>query len=149
MYGFLASERLADVPADVDALDVGAWHLPVWMPELPVGPDAREALFRAIAQLADDERSASFYALLATANKVAVADQLALSDAESMPRALASAVRLVDAGLDFVARERGLEPVEVLRRVPMDRLFRVGANLEGASPRPLPAEDQNEEGPTA
>jgi hypothetical protein len=99
-----------------------------------VAPDARHLLFRAAAELEADERAAFLYALLGLANKVAVADGLPLSDAESTPAAIERAAELASAGLEHLAREHGLAAAELLRRVPLDRLFRVGANLRGERP---------------
>jgi hypothetical protein len=39
-------------------------------------------------------------------------------------------------GLEHLASASGLEDVEVLRRVTMERLFRVGANLDPENARP-------------
>jgi hypothetical protein len=134
IYGHLPPHRLAD------ALDVSEFHLPVWIPRLPAGAGGQRALFEAIARLSDDERGACFYALVALANRIAVADRLALAEPESVPRALGKGIQLVDAGLAFVAAEHRRDPSDVLRRVPMERLFRVGANLrpDEAKPPPLP-----------
>jgi hypothetical protein len=93
-------------------------------------------VFQAIAALDADERLASFYAFVAVANKIAVADRMPLGDAESIPRAIEKAARLIDGGLAHVAAENGLAAAEVLRGVSMERLFRVGANLEPESARP-------------
>jgi hypothetical protein len=53
-----------------------------------------------------------------------------LSDAEFAPRAIDKAARLISAGLEHVASAHRVEAVEVIRRAPMERLFRVGANLD-------------------
>ena len=89
-----------------------------------------------IAALEDEERRTAFHALVALANKIAVADRMALSDAESTPRAIEKAARFASGGLEFLAREHGLDPIEVLRRTPLDRVFRVGANLEPDAAKP-------------
>jgi hypothetical protein len=91
---------------------------------------------RPIALLDEKERRAAFFAFVAVANKVAVADRLDLADAESTPRAIEKAARWISRGLEFVARERALGPDEVLRRLPLERLFRVGASLDPQSARP-------------
>ena len=90
----------------------------------------QQLIFRTLALLEDDERRACFYAFIAIANKLAVADRMPLGDAESTPRAIEKAAHCISEGLAFVSAENRLEAVEVLRRVPLGRLFRVGANLE-------------------
>jgi hypothetical protein len=108
---------------------VGEWHLPVWIPELPATADPRLTLFQAAAQLDDRARRSFFYAFVALANQVAVADRLPLGDAESLPKAIDKAAVTASAGLDWLARRHGLAPVEVLRRAPLVRLFRIGHRL--------------------
>jgi hypothetical protein len=130
IYGYLRPEQRAEISEHAHPLDVAEWHLPVWIPRLPAGPEARHAIFRAIEQLGAEERRACFYAFVAVANTLAVADGMPLGDAESTPRAIEKVARFASDGLEFVARERGLAPAEVLRRVPIERLFRVGANLD-------------------
>ena len=46
----------------------------------------------------------------------------------------------MSAGLAHVCESQELDDTEVLRRASLERLFRIGANLEGTSPRPLPAD---------
>ena len=60
----------------------------------------------------------------------------ALGDAESTPRAIEKTARFASDGLEFVAAELGLEAVEILRRVRIERLFRLGANLDPEGARP-------------
>ncbi len=136
IYHYLAPPERAALPRDAAPLEVYEWRLPVWVPQLPTGPDARQLVFRSIALLEPEERRGAFFALVALANKVAVADRLPLSDVDSTPLALEKAARFASAGLEFVAAENRVEPVEVLRRAPLERLFNVGANLdpEGAKP---------------
>ncbi len=136
VYRFIAPEERARVPEEARPLDVAAWQLPVWLPLLPDtgGPETR--IFRAIAQLGEEERRAAFYAFVAVANKVAVADRMPLSDAESTPRAIEKAARFASEGLAHVAEQRGLPDPDVLRRVPLERLFGIGANLDPLSARP-------------
>lgn len=136
LYGYLPPQRLAELPADARALDVSPFHLPVWIPQLPAEPGAHPTLFRAIAALSDEERRACFYALVGLANRVAVADKLPLAEPDSLPTALAKALRFVDAGLAFVAADRKGDPAEVLRHLSMQRLYRVGANLDPKEARP-------------
>ncbi len=135
IYRYVAPPERSTLSDDEDALDVDAWQLPVWMPSLPVGRDARHLLFRVVAELPDEERGAAFYALIAIANKVAVADQMALGDAEVTPKAVEKAARWISRGMEHVAAENGIDAAEVLRRVTMERLFRVGANLNPEAAR--------------
>jgi hypothetical protein len=121
-------------------LDVDAWRLPIWLPRLPAGVDARFSLFRAFEKLSDEERRPAFYAFLALANKVAVADRLPLGDAESIPAAIEKAASVASRGLEFVAAANGLDGTEVVRRVSLERLFRVGASLDRAERRPVASE---------
>ncbi|MDH3213532.1 MAG: DUF6178 family protein [Myxococcales bacterium] len=130
IYATLRPSQLAVIPKDARPLETREWHLPVWIPRLPAASESDPLVFRTIAQLDDIERRASFYAFIATANKVAVADRMPLSDAESTPRAIEKTAHWISKGLAFVASENGIEPVEVLRSVPLQQLFRVGANLD-------------------
>lgn len=136
IYGYLRPEERAALPPHLRPLDVAAWNLPVWIPRLPASPDSRHALFRAIARLGEDERSACYYAFIGVVNKLAVADRLPLSDAASTPIAIEKAADLVSDGLRFVAEANQIDEVEALRRVPMERLFRVGANLNPERAKP-------------
>ena len=43
-------------------------------------------------------------------------------------------------GLEFVAAANGLDGTEVVRRVSLERLFRVGASLDRAERRPVASE---------
>ncbi len=130
IYRFIRREDLTAIPEEATSLDVGEWHLPVWMPSLPASADHQHLLFRTLAQLDESERRSALYAFIALANKVAVADRMELSDAESTPIAIDKAADFASAGLEFLSTELGLDAVEVLRRVPLHRLFSVGANLE-------------------
>jgi hypothetical protein len=103
---------------------------------MPARLDEGALLFRTIAALESEERRTAFHALVALANKIAVADRLALSDVESTPRAIEKAARFASAGLELLAREHGLDPIAVLQRAPLDHLFRIGANLDPAAAKP-------------
>lgn len=138
IYGHLREEHLAELPEA--GPQVGEWSLPVWMPSLPAAADGDPSLLRALAELAEEERRPFLFAFLALVNRVAVADRLALGDAETLPAATDKAVRIASRGLDFLVEGRGLTPVEVLRRASLERLFRVGVNLSGSAERPTPAE---------
>jgi hypothetical protein len=128
IYAHPRREELEKLPEDAPVVD--EWHLPVYVPELPAVADATLSLFRAAAELDDDGRRRFFYAFLALANQVAVADRLPLGDAESIPRSIEKAARIASMGLDHLAERHGRSPVEVLRRAPLVQLFRVGAHLD-------------------
>jgi len=132
IYGFIRPDRRAEVPEEEHALEVEGYDLPVWMPRLPATRDAREAIFRAAAELDEDERRSFFYAFVSLANKLAVADGLSLGDIETLPKALEKAASLTSTALEYIAKERALDPASVLRRVRLEHLFRVGANLDRA-----------------
>ncbi len=61
---------------------------------------------------------------------MAVADKLPLGDAESIPKAIEKAAQVASRGLDALAARFDVEPVDVLRRAPLARLFRVGVHLD-------------------
>lgn len=124
-------EKLPDSPITVDE-----WHLPLFVPDLPAVANTEVALFRAAAELDDEARRSFFYAFLALANHVAVADKLPLGDAESIPHAIEKAAKVASAGLDHLAERHARPAVEVLRRVPLVRLFRVGVHLDRVEPAP-------------
>ena len=136
IYGFLRPEQRAEIPTGSRPFDASSWSLPVWMPGLPAALDSTHLVFRALAELEPEERQAFFYAFVAIANAVAIADQLPLGEPETLPRALDEAALQTSRGLEYLARENGLSAVEVLRRVEVERLFRVGANL-APEPRAL------------
>lgn len=136
IYRFIAPKDRARLDADPRPLDVEAWRLPIWLPGLPDTRSAQHRVFRAAGELDAEERRAFFYAFVGLSNKVAVADRLPLSEAESTPRAIEKAARLASAGLAHVATESGLPDATVLRRVSVERLFAVGANLDPAGARP-------------
>jgi hypothetical protein len=136
IYKFLPPAERGRIPRDAGPLDVAGWHLPIWIRQLPEARSGCQRIFRAIARLDDQERLAVFYAFVAVANKVAVTDRLPLGDAESTPRAIEKAARLINDGLAHVAAENALDDPQVLREVTLERLFRVGANLSPESARP-------------
>jgi hypothetical protein len=146
IYGFLRPDRLSDLPKERFELDFGDSSLPVATSELPGVQDDEHALFRAVRELATGERSAVLYALIALANQIAVADRMELGDPESLPVALEKAARFVSDGLEFVAFENHLPLEQTLRQIPIERLFRVGTNLDrdSALPDPIPKEPDGE-----
>lgn len=147
IYGFLRPESMTDVPEDESALDLSSWALPVWITELPGVASDERALFRATRELGAEERSAVFYGLIALSNRIAVADRMELGDPESIPKAIDKATRFASDGLEHIARERGLSLEDTLRRVPLERLFRVGTNLDREAALPSSINTPSEEAP--
>ena len=89
-------------------------------------------LGEALARLAPERAADLLGYILAVANAVAVADELLLSDAESVPKALDKAVRGMERGLRELARIHAQPPHELLDRTrPLD-LFRIGATQDRA-----------------
>lgn len=130
IYAHLRSDQLAALPASDRPHEVGEWPLPVWMPALPAALDRESALLRAFAGLAPEARRPQLLAFLALANRVAVADELALGDAETLPVSLAKALRVASRGLEHVAEANAIGLVETLHRTSLERLFRVGHQLK-------------------
>jgi len=143
LYRYMKPEQRAVISDTDNPLDVAEWHLPVWMPSLPEGRDSRHLIFRTLAQLSQEERQAAFYAFVAIANKVAVADQMEISDAETTPKAIEKAAVWISKGLEHVATENALDATQIVRRATLEWLFRVGANLdpEGARVSHVEPED--------
>ena len=130
IYGFLRPDQRADIPLEDIGLDGVDWDLPVWMPQLPVTRDAKHAVFRAAAELDASERRSFFFGFIALANKVAMADGLPLGDIETLPKAIEKVAVLASLGLEFLSSEHQLDLASVVRRMQLERLFRVGANLD-------------------
>jgi hypothetical protein len=129
IYSHLKAEDRTSLPEEINALDVEAWKLPVWAPPMPVQSDGSEyAIFRAAGLLNDEERSAFFFAFIALANKVAVAEKMALGDVETLPECIAKAAQRTSIGLTLLAEAHPASATDLLRRVTLDRLFRIGAN---------------------
>jgi hypothetical protein len=149
LYRHLRPEDRTRLPEGSSPLDVTTWRLPVWLPHLPESAGGANLVFRAIAQLDVEERSAAFYAFVAVANAVAVADRMPLSDSETTPRAIAKAARWIDRGLTQIAEAHSLEHTAVLRRVSLEHLFRVGANLDPVAARPPLPEDTDPDANTS
>lgn len=141
IYGILRPTQWADLPEDPHIVDSGNWDLPIWITDLPTARESGHSLFLAVSQLDEEERARFFFAFIALANQVAVADQNDLGDAETLPATLEKAARVGSLGLDFVASENNLEPAEVLRRISPERLFRVGVNLAPEGVRPTLKDD--------
>jgi hypothetical protein len=135
IYRHLAADELAALPEKEEALQVEEWRLPVWIPALPEGAESRHLVFRAIARLSPEERRAAFYAFVAAANAVAVADRMELSDAETTPRAIEKVALWTSRGLEHVAAQTGLPVEALLRRLTLERLFAVGVNLDREAAR--------------
>jgi hypothetical protein len=136
IYRYLDPARLSALSPGENVLDTSAWQLPVSIPSLPADPESELLLYRAIAHLAEDERRACFHAFVALANDVAVADRMLLSDVETTPKAIAKAAHWASRGLERVSSANAVDPTECLRRATLERLFRVGANLDPDAARP-------------
>jgi hypothetical protein len=130
LYKFIRPQERGRIPEDEQGLAASAWPLPVWIPSLPAVAGRSHRVFEAIAKLGEDERRAAFYAFVAVANKLAVADKLPLSDATSIPRAIDKAAFWISEGLALVGAEQGLDDATLLRRLSLERLFSVGANTD-------------------
>lgn len=130
IYHFIRRDDRTAISDEATGLEVGEWHLPVWIPSLPASVDHKYLLFRILAQFDESERRSALYAFISLANKVAVADRMELSDAESTPIAIDKVADFASVGLEFISTELGLDAKDVLRRVTLQRLFSVGANLE-------------------
>jgi hypothetical protein len=147
IYGFLRPERFADVPEEATPLDFSEWAFPVWIPELPSVGDERQSIFRAVAELDQEERRGFFYAFIALANMVAVADRRGLGDADTLPDTIAKAATVASLGLDHIAGAKNWSAADTLRRTSLERLFRVGVNLSPEDLRPsFSQQDDEDEG---
>ena len=138
IYGYVRPSERDQIPEGAHALDVDAWPLPVFLPELPATLSRSYSVFRAASELDEEERRRFFYAFVAAANRVAVADRMPLGDADTLPQAIEVAAEVVSEGLEYVASRNGIGLADALRRVSLERLFRVGASLSGRRPPPIP-----------
>lgn len=132
IYGYIRPDKRADLPAEEIVFDAAHVELPVWVPPLPATRDAKHAIFRAAAELNADERSAFFFGIISLANKVAMADGVALGDLDTLPKTIEKIATLASLGLEYVASENQTDLVSTVRRASLERLFRVGANLDRA-----------------
>ncbi|HIF95571.1 MAG TPA: hypothetical protein EYQ54_00840 [Myxococcales bacterium] len=136
IYGHLRPDRLADLPPEPIPTQLLEWDLPVWITALPAAADHRHPIFRAVVDLDTDERARFFYDFLSLANRIAVADRRDLGDSDTLPDTMEKAASITSLGLEFIASETGVAPVDVLRRSDVSRLFRVGVNLQPEGVRP-------------
>lgn len=146
IYGYLRPEKRAELPAEPPVLDLAGYGLPAWTSVLPSERAGERTLFRAIRELSVEERGAVFHALVSLANRIAVADRMELGDPESLPKAIDKATRYASEGLELVTRENGLSLEEGLRRVPLERLFRVGIHVDREAALPKPIDEALEDG---
>jgi hypothetical protein len=135
--GFPGYEQAIQAYRPLQAKEAETWeHVPATgalVPSLDLPERLRGGLLGAALAALPVERATDVLGyILAVANTIAVADQLRLSDEESIPKALDKGVRGIEAGLRELARVRGQAPHEVLDRTrPLD-LFRTGATLDRA-----------------
>ena len=146
VYRYLEPARRDALPEGAPPLDVEPWSLPVWMPQLPELAGAGARLFRAIGELPDPMRRACFYAFVALANRVAVADRLPLGDVDSTPAAIEKAARVASLGLAHLAERHDLNDAALLERAPLEYLFRLGANLDPERSGPPRSSGEDEAG---
>ena len=59
-----------------------------------------------------------------------MADGLTLGDPETLPKSIEKVADLASQGLLYIAQERGLGLADAVRQTSLERLFRVGANLD-------------------
>lgn len=154
IYAFLSKTNVDRISEETRSFELEDYPMPVWMPNFPVTAETDYSLFRAFTGLPDEERRTRLLEFLSLANRVAVADDLPLGDAGTLPESLAKAARFASLGLDFLCAEHHLAAPDALRRVAQDRLFQVGFNLERAAgraepplhlePEPEPEEDETE-----
>ena len=136
IYGLLRPEQRAVLAERAIEHDINAWNLPVWIPDLPALSDRNHSLFNAAGELDDTGRSAFFYAFIALANKLAVADRMPLGDIETLPSAIEKAASIASNGLEHVAAQTGTGLPEVIERSTLEYLFRVGASLDPEGVKP-------------
>jgi len=122
-----ADHAVSEASDAAPTLEAGGWSPPIWFPHVPLAAESEHAVLAAAARLPDDERQGFLYRLLAVANRVAIAYDLPLSDVDSIPTALDEAVRMTSRGLQELTKRQGRTAERILRRVPLDHLFRVGA----------------------
>jgi hypothetical protein len=141
-YSWLDPETGLRLPPETEGWEEPAGSLPTPQdrPLLPY------PLFEAIALLSPDERELALVAFMQLANKVLIAEGLSLGDADAVRQAMGRTAELAGSGLEALAEKNGRDEASVLRRVPLEHLFRVGANLTGANasllgPAPSPDED--------
>ena len=148
LYSFMGDHELRALPSEERPWRLSEWPLPVWMPNLPASTEADSALFRAFAVLPEGDRRPFLLEFLTVANRLAVADDLPLGEAETLPTALAKAARFASLGIEYLSAEHGESAATILLRVSQERLFQVGFNLERAAgraePPPLPPDPEEE-----
>jgi hypothetical protein len=97
-----------------------------WLPE----PIRGTTLGRALAELPAERAQERMGYVVAVANTLAVADELPLTDPESVQTSLMKALRGIERGLVELSRSRALSPARLIVEVaPLD-LFRIGATVD-------------------
>lgn len=132
------SLRLPDESADwEDAAD------PV--PAMQDRPLLPFPLFDAVAALSAEERDLALVGFMQLANKVLVAEGMSLGDPDAVRQAMARAAELASRGLEALSEKNGRDELSIMRHVPLEHLFRVGANLTGANANLIPPPEPPEE----
>ena len=148
LYTRLAVEQ-ADV-LDASAVDAGEASGVVLQSQLPQ-PLQGSLVGEALCKLPPLRAMELLGYVLGTANGIAVADRLRLSESDSIPKAIDKALRGIELGLRTVAAARDLEPHEALDRTTPGDLFRIGATLDDTLRERPPSsrddEDSDDESP--
>jgi hypothetical protein len=132
--------RVIEVSSDDDEEDASAVVPLAQLPKQLAGSLVGEAL----AELPPARAAEILGYVLGVANAVAVADRLRLSEPDSIPQALETAVRGMDLGLRELAGLRGSTPAEVLDRTPPVDLFRIGTTLDDTLVHRHPPRDDDD-----
>lgn len=127
VYAWLDPETLAALPREARSFEASP------LPAVPARPLLPFPIFEAVAALPPEEREQVLLAFMLLSNKVLVAEEMSLGDADAVRQAMERAADLASRGLEVLAERNGLDEPEVLRRVSLDYLFRVGASLTGAN----------------
>ncbi len=152
IYAYLSPAACSALPEQPLVRDLIDWPAPVWMPSFPAAAAAEYALFQAFAELPEEERRSYLLEFLSLANRAAVADDLPLGEAATLPTALTKVALFASLGLVHLMREHGEKGADLLRRMSQQRLFQIGFNLERAAGRVegprLPEETDEEDEPS-
>lgn len=130
IYGFIRPDQRSELSENEIEFPAPGGNLPVWMPRMPAARETKHAVFRAAAELGPDERRSFYFGFISLSNKLAMADGMALGDPDTLPNAIEKVASLASGGLEYIAKEHAMSLADVVRRTSLERLFRVGANLD-------------------